>query len=79
MNVIELLKEIISEVSGLDQSELVEDMVINEGGLTSIEIIEIIAEMEHQHGIELDIDDMDINNYLTLGDLMRAYEKASGC
>ncbi len=57
MNVIELLKEIISEVSGLDQSELVEDMVINEGGLTSIEIIEIIAEMEHQHGIELDIDD----------------------
>ncbi len=74
--ILDSIKEIISEVSGLEKEELTDDIVINESDITSITLLEVVANVESELDIELLPDDMNIQMYETLGDMFRAFERA---
>lgn len=77
MNIkIEEVKLIISQITGISLEGINGQLIINDSDITSISIIETVAQIEQDLGIELLPEDLDITKYKTLGDFFEAVERA---
>lgn len=66
---IEKIKEILSEFTDMDISSMNENMtLINDLGLNSLEVVNVVLAFEDEFGIE--IPDRDIPGFQTIGDII---------
>ncbi len=65
---LENIKNILADQLGIDESAITEDTTIEDLGADSLDLVEAIMTIEDEFGIE--IDDEDVKNLKTVGDIM---------
>ena len=69
----EKLKDLLSEELQIDPNEItMESELTNDLGINSIELADLVMQCEDQFGIE--IEDENINDFVTIGDVVKYLE-----
>lgn len=61
MNKVEIIERIIFDLAG--RSPLFDEEIIESGLIDSVTVFEMISELEKQFGIDVGVDDLQINNF----------------
>ncbi|MCF0128521.1 MAG: acyl carrier protein, partial [Pseudobutyrivibrio sp.] len=70
----EQIKEIISEVFGVDASDYADDFDLQEVGLDSMTSVEVVVSLEEAFGISVDDEDLLVENLCTIANLVALVE-----
>ena len=71
MSQLDEILDIMAKVSMVERSTLVPDAKISDLGITSLDMVEIICELEDKYGIELPYNaNMNFQKFPTLGDVL---------
>ena len=68
-------KYIYDKIKKLTTEKFDEDSLVYEIGVDSLDLVELITEIEEEKGIS--INDDDLEKIQTIGDVLKAYENAS--
>lgn len=71
MNKIEEIKKQLAVIAKVDAID--ENMKLSELGLDSLDVVELLLQLEEQYDIHFD--DIDMTNFKTVGDLLASIEQ----
>ena len=71
MNKIEEIKKQLAVIAKVDA--ITDEMKLSELGLDSLDVVELLLQLEEQYDIHFD--DIDMSNFKTIGDLLASIEQ----
>ncbi|MDD7316965.1 MAG: phosphopantetheine-binding protein [Bacillales bacterium] len=71
MNKIEEIKKQLAVIAKVDA--ITDEMKLSELGLDSLDVVELLLQLEEQYDIHFD--DIDMSNFKTVGDLLASIEQ----
>ncbi len=71
MNQIEEIKKQLAVIAKVDA--ITDEMKLSELGLDSLDVVELLLQLEEQYDIHFD--DIDMSNFKTVGDLLASIEQ----
>lgn len=71
MNKIEEIKKQLAVIAKVDT--ITDEMKLSELGLDSLDVVELLLQLEEQYDIHFD--DIDMSNFKTVGDLLASIEQ----
>ena len=74
MGTFKIIKEILSDISGVDEISM-SDELQNDIGLDSLGLVTLLIELEERFGIELDESDLNPFDLVTVFDITELIEK----
>ena len=64
-------KELIAEQASVDAATITNESLLEDLGVTSLNLVELIMTIEDEYGVEISIDAVDAwNKYKTVGDII---------
>ena len=70
MDVFQMIANALADRYGLDASEITPDSTFESLGIDSLDIVEMIMDLESELGIELDMEDQKIATFQELADFI---------